>query len=87
MLLPSVSSSDYMLDRETYNPAFEANIDTDDLEAWSSMHKSDTETKLYLFNDYLGYSENDLSDLAQIKQEFIVANSLLLWTPPAHTIS
>ncbi|ESK81260.1 hypothetical protein Moror_8487 [Moniliophthora roreri MCA 2997] len=86
VLLAGIPLSDYMLDGETYNPTYEADIDTDDLEAWSSAHESDTETKLYSFNNHLGYSEDDLSDLAQIKQE-PVADPILLQTPSACSIS
>uniref|UniRef100_A0A0W0FI73 Uncharacterized protein n=1 Tax=Moniliophthora roreri TaxID=221103 RepID=A0A0W0FI73_MONRR len=73
-LLAGILSSNYMLDGETYNPTYEADIDTDDLEAWSSMHESDAETKLYSFNNHL------------IKQE-PVADPILLWTPSAGSIS
>uniref|UniRef100_A0A0W0GAT3 Uncharacterized protein n=1 Tax=Moniliophthora roreri TaxID=221103 RepID=A0A0W0GAT3_MONRR len=86
VLLASVPSSDYLLDGETYNLTYEADIDTDNLEAWSSMHESDTETKLYSFNDHLGYGEDDLSDLAWIKQEQ-VADPILPWTPLACSTS
>uniref|UniRef100_A0A0W0F656 Uncharacterized protein n=1 Tax=Moniliophthora roreri TaxID=221103 RepID=A0A0W0F656_MONRR len=81
-LLAGVLLSDYMLDGETYNPTYKSDIDTDNLEAWSSAYESDAETKPYLFNNHLGYSEDDLSDLARIKQE-PVANSILLHTPLA----
>ncbi|ESK80836.1 hypothetical protein Moror_4304 [Moniliophthora roreri MCA 2997] len=85
-LLAGIPLSDYMLDRETYNLTYEVDIDTDNLEAWSSAHKSDTETKLYSFNNHLGYSEDNLSNLARIKQE-PVANPILPQTPSAHLIS
>ncbi|ESK81059.1 hypothetical protein Moror_3530 [Moniliophthora roreri MCA 2997] len=75
-----------MLDGETYNPTYKVNIDTDNLEAWSSTHKSDVETKLYLFNNHLGYGKDDLSNLARIKQEQ-VADPILPQTPSARLIS
>ncbi|ESK82213.1 hypothetical protein Moror_8750 [Moniliophthora roreri MCA 2997] len=82
-LLAGIPLSNYMLDGETYDPIYKADVDTDDLEAWSSVHESDTETPAYSFNDHLGYGEDDLSNLAWIKQEFIVADSILPWTPLA----
>ncbi|ESK84047.1 hypothetical protein Moror_11486 [Moniliophthora roreri MCA 2997] len=72
-----------MLDGETYNLTYKADINTDQSESWLSVHESDEETEHYLFNDHLNYGINNLANLAQIKQEFAAADSTLLQTPSA----
>ncbi|ESK83048.1 hypothetical protein Moror_11726 [Moniliophthora roreri MCA 2997] len=52
-----------MLDEETYNLIYKADINTDQSELWSSAHKSNEETEHYSFNNHLSYSIDDLADL------------------------
>ncbi|EEB91709.1 hypothetical protein MPER_09894, partial [Moniliophthora perniciosa FA553] len=67
-LLDLAEVEDYILDGSTFDPRFEAEIDTDDSAAWSSAHESDKETAAYSINDSMGY-ETRGPDLVAIKQE------------------